>query len=48
MTWDVTQWERSDLAGKKGREGKAAIMLCANTSDVGKRRKLRQREVGRM
>lgn len=44
MTWEVTQWERSDLAGERGRERKAAIMCRANASDVG----LRQREAERI
>lgn len=44
MTWEVTQWERSDLARERGRERKAAIMWRVNASAVGEQRRLRQRE----
>ena len=35
MTWEVTQWERSDLATERGRQRKAAIMWCVKASAVG-------------
>lgn len=46
MTWEVTQWEMSDLAKGEERGGrrKAAIMWRVNTSAVGEQRRLRQRE----
>lgn len=46
VTWEVTQWEMSDLAKGEERGGrrKAAIMWRVNTSAVGEQRRLRQRE----
>lgn len=44
MTWEVTQWERSDLARERGRERKAAIMWRVNALAVGEWSRLRQRE----
>lgn len=34
MTWEVTQWERSDLARERARERKAAIMWRVKASAV--------------
>lgn len=46
VTWEVTQWEMSDLAKGEERGGrrKAAIMWRVNTSAVGEQRRLKQRE----